>query len=206
MKIYFSKPRYFPALGTKLENFYLQKKYGTIFVETDTYTKVDSAISRVCNIIDTVTLRVNDILPRSEIVRIDSWDVWSFDNTLAQIILPGLKLLQKDKQGSPWVDDEDVPEALRSTSAPPKEHDWDIDAFHHDRWNWVINEMIWAFEAHSNPSGEEIFYDHSNVQPDVSITDQIANIKVDREGLNAYFARKKNGFRLFGKYYEALWN
>jgi hypothetical protein len=31
-------------------------------------------------------------------------------------------------------------------------------------------------------------------------------IKVDREGLDAWQARKANGYRLFGKYYEGLWD
>jgi hypothetical protein len=30
--------------------------------------------------------------------------------------------------------------------------------------------------------------------------------KVDREGMQAYQDRISNGFRLFGKYYEALWD
>jgi hypothetical protein len=31
-------------------------------------------------------------------------------------------------------------------------------------------------------------------------------LKVDHEGLKAYEERKANGFRLFGKYYGALWD
>jgi len=34
----------------------------------------------------------------------------------------------------------------------------------------------------------------------------LKNIKVDREGLKAHQDRKANGFRLFGKYYQALWD
>jgi hypothetical protein len=52
------------------------------------------------------------------------------DHTLSHIVLPMLKQLKKDKHGSPLVDDEDVPEELRSTSAPAKENDWDIDDNH----------------------------------------------------------------------------
>ena len=54
-------------------------------------------------------------------VRIDKYDTWSMDHTLAPIILPMLKQLKETKHGSPWTNDEDVPEELRSTSAPPKE-------------------------------------------------------------------------------------
>ena len=31
-------------------------------------------------------------------------------------------------------------------------------------------------------------------------------MKVDRAGLDAHEKRKQNGFRLFGKYYQGLWD
>ena len=68
--------------------------------------------------------------PKIEYVKIDHYDTWSMDHTLSHIVLPMLKQLKKDKHGSPLVDDEDVPEELRSTSAPAKENDWDIDDNH----------------------------------------------------------------------------
>ena len=54
------------------------------------------------------------IHPRIVYIKIDRWDIWSLDHTLADIILPSLKLLQKVKHGSPMVDDEDVPVHLQS--------------------------------------------------------------------------------------------
>jgi hypothetical protein len=58
--------------------------------------------------------------PRIEYIKLDRWDTWSFDHTMAEIILPGLKQLKETKQGAPWTDDEDVPEYLRSHMAQPK--------------------------------------------------------------------------------------
>ena len=49
-------------------------------------------------------------------VRIDNYDVWNMDVTLAQIILPMLKRLKEVKHGAPKVDNEDVPEHLRATA------------------------------------------------------------------------------------------
>ena len=66
--------------------------------------------------------------------------------TLARIILPMLQQLNASKHGSPFVDDVDVPEHIRSTQAPPKADEYDVDGFHFDRWDWVMREMIWAFE------------------------------------------------------------
>ena len=78
-------------------------------------------------------------------VRIDKYDTWSMDSTLAYIILPMLKQLQKDKHGAPYTDDEDVPVKLRSTSAPKKKNEYDTDKYHFKRWDWILGEMIWAF-------------------------------------------------------------
>ncbi len=46
-------------------------------------------------------------------VKIDYWDVWDADTTLAIIILPILKRLRKTKHGTPLVEPSDVPEHLR---------------------------------------------------------------------------------------------
>jgi len=88
-------------------------------------------------------------------VKIDRWDTWSMDHTLSYIVLPMLKQLQSEKHGAPFVDDEDVPEELKSTSAPPKENEYDTDANHFKRWDYVLNEMIFAFEHKVDDSWED---------------------------------------------------
>jgi hypothetical protein len=128
-------------------------------------------------------------------VRIDKYDTWSVDNTLALIILPLLKQFKEIHHGSPLVDDEDVPDELKSTSAPPKENEWDTDANHHKRWEWVIDEMIWAFECKVDNSWEDQFWNNTNDK-----------LELDREGYNKYRSRIINGLKLFGKYYENLWD
>ena len=42
-------------------------------------------------------------------VRIDHWDTWSMDDTLAYIVLPMLKQLKETKHGGPHVNNKDVP-------------------------------------------------------------------------------------------------
>lgn len=126
--------------------------------------------------------------PKQKIkVHIDKWDTWSMDHTLAPIILPMLKQLKETKHGSPDVDDNDVPEELRSTSAPPKEKDWDIDDNWHKRWDWVMDEMIYAFDCKANKDDVFMRFD-------------------DRAEQEKEQDRISNGFRLFGKYYENLWD
>jgi hypothetical protein len=127
------------------------------------------------------------------------------DATLALIIHPMLKQLKKTKHGAPHIDDEDVPEHLRSTAAEPKKNEWDTDEFYFKRWDWVLDEMIWAFETYDKDL-EAQFYDDSAVNKNDSIDDQARQMKVDEEGLQAYYDRRRNAFLLFGKYYQSLWD
>ena len=127
-------------------------------------------------------------------VHIDKYDTWSMDHTLALIILPMLKQLRDTKHGSPAVDDEDVPEHLRSTVTNPVE-EWDIDDSWHKRWEWVLDEMIWAFEQLINDDNDHQFFDHSTTP-----------ITYDAEGHKKHSERINNGTRLFGVYFQGLWD
>lgn len=145
--------------------------------------------------------------PEINYIKIDYWDTWSMDTTLSPIILPMLIQLQKTKHGSPHVDDEDVPESVRSTSAPLKKNEWDTDDNWFKRWDWVMDEMIWTFEQLSNWDNDSKFFDHSDVNKDEKdVLKQVSKIKCDQEGLVAHNARIANGLRLFGKYYRGLWD
>jgi len=164
------------------------------------------------------------IYPRIEYVRIDYWDTWSMDSTLSPIILPMLKQLQATKHGAPFVDDEDVPDELKSTAAPAKENEWDTDDNHFARWDWVLDEMIFAFECKVNDSWEDAFREGKHDILWVPV-DKDGNqvpkgehkyyqmehgpnntYKCDYEGMKVVQKRIDNGFRLFGKYYQALWD
>lgn len=162
--------------------------------------------------------------PKINYVKIDRFDTWNMDHTLAQIALPMLKQLQATKHGSPLVDDEDVPDHLKSTAAPSKENEWDTDANHFNRWDWVMGEMIFAFECKVDDSWEDAFRsgehdivwvpvdadgnevpkgEHKYFQMDRGPKD---TYKCDYEGMKVVQKRIDNGFRLFGKYYQALWD
>jgi hypothetical protein len=137
-------------------------------------------------------------------VHIDRWDTWSMDHTLAPIILPMLVQLKANKHGAPIVDDEDVPKELKSTSAEPKEKDWDTDSNHFKRWDWVMDEMIWAFEQKCRDDWQDDYYgDYVEDQKNGPMAGSFEWI--DRDGMNAHQKRMSNGFKLFGKYFENLW-
>lgn len=159
---------------------------------------------------------------RAVSIRIDNYDTWNMDSTLALIILPMLKQLRETKHGSPSVDDKDVPKELRSTAAPAKKHEYDTDENHFKRWDWVLDEMIWAFEQkHPDYDCDQQFYSGNmdtvwipSKQLDEKgkpLTYEMTKgpndtYKVDTKGLHKHYARMTRGFTLFGKYYQGLWD
>jgi hypothetical protein len=147
-------------------------------------------------------------------VEISDHDVWSLDNTLAYVIHPALVKLRDAKAGSPFVDDEDVPENLRRSAAPPTENEWETDDNFHARWVWVLNEMIFAFEMKNTDWEDQFWKRYPKLDFKEYPEDEGQDFKPVRwedEGDCDHDARRKfeeriqNGFRLFGKYYQALW-
>jgi hypothetical protein len=171
---------------------------------------VERWANRITPISTAIRVVLDFIHPPIKYVKIDRWDTWSMDHTLAYIILPMLKQLDKEKHGAPYTEDDDVPEYLRSHMAQPKENEWDTDSLHFMRWDWILAEMIWAFEQELKDDDEAQFFDHSECGdekfPWNEAGQYISKIKVDEKGLKAHQERKKNGFRLFGKYYQNLWD
>lgn len=142
-------------------------------------------------------------------VKIDHYDVWSMDHTLAHILVPMLKELQRVKHGAPNVDLADVPRHLHPTAAQQKKFNTigHTDPKFFKRWDWVLAEMIWAHEQFLLDDPDGRFYDHSLAQDSKDdLNTQVSKIKVDRKGLKAYHDRWSNGLRLFGKYYRNLWD
>jgi hypothetical protein len=168
---------------------------------------IDKWSDRLTPICQGIQKVLDFIHPKINYVKIDRWDTWSMDYTLSFIVVPMLKQLKETKHGAPFVDDEDVPEELKSTSAPPKENDWDTDENHFKRWDWVLDEMLWSFEQNLDTNSEEKFFDHAEWdEKEKDFGKNLHKIKIDQPGLKAHQDRKANGFRLFGKYYQGLWD
>lgn len=108
-------------------------------------------------------------------IRIDDHDVWNLYETLAIIIVPSLKRLKEIKHGSPYIDPDDVPIFLRDRAF--------TDDLIHSRWEYVLDEMIYAFEC--------------KIDDDLTDTSKATMAKT---------ARIDNGMRLFAKYYDGLWD
>ncbi len=152
-------------------------------------------------------------------VKIDNYDVWGMDSTLSLIILPMLKLLKEKKKGCPFVVDADVPEHLRSTAPPLKQDEGDAHFAVQRRWDWVMDEMIWAFEHIANDDWEDEFFTGVNDRMFVSVGVDANGEELfsweegpnhtrqyDAEGYAEVQVRISNGTRLFGVYYQGLWD
>jgi hypothetical protein len=174
---------------------------------------------------------IDNFKVRIQYIKIDKYDTWSMDSTLAPIILPMLKQLKATKHGSGVVDMEDVPEHLRYTTTEKYEEQKCFDFYHEDetemgdrdihaRWGWVLDEMIFAFEHLVDDSWEDKFcsgeMDHyseacawnENGKPTLYTMKEGPNhtYKCDYDGIQKVQERINNGLRLFGKYFRNLWD
>ena len=153
---------------------------------------------------------VQDHRRRTEIVKIDNYDVWGMDHTLALIIHPMLLKLKTQKHGYGWIDNKDVPKEIRSTAPGARKgitNKWDWDNFAEARYSWVLDEMIWTFaQLADDDTGESLFYDHTESNKEKDFAKSLGKLKVDRVGLELHQKRIENGLRLFGKYFRTLWD
>lgn len=144
-------------------------------------------------------------------VQIDPWDTWSMDNTLALIVLPMLKQLKKTKHGASFVDNEDVPESLAMPEGWREEKysvNGETDPHFFERWDYVLDEMIWAFEAiNADPADEHAQFYGPLIRSEIEDGEMKLEYEWrNEEGIKAHHERMDNGFRLFGKYYRSLWD
>ncbi len=147
---------------------------------------VDTWVEKTC-------LWVESKRHRTVNIHIDNYDVWSMDHTLSLIITPMLKKLKEEKHGSPFVANEDCRKELHALGSGPRGDT--LDPHWHDRWDYVLNEMIYAFEAIKDDR-RLVNYEVSTFgTPDENL--EMIAITEDRI---------QNGLRLFGKYYNSLWD
>ena len=160
-------------------------------------------------------------------IRIDNYDLWSMDHTLSLIILPMLKKLKEIKHGSPYVDIEDAPHIGKGEETDFGYSDDKI----HDRWEWVLDEIIWAHEqvVDDDDNNYNIYYDpyepdepleplmkftvlnddHTTHEENAIWDTEDSRRKMGKfnaEKYKAYNDRINNGLTLFGKYYRGLWD
>jgi len=177
----------------RIHTRYMDCKYGYVDWPTE-YNRTERLLEQFEDAVQSVYNVFNrlwfDRRTQKVKVHIDRWDTWSMDHTLAPIILPMLKQLKAEKHGAPFVDLADVPKELHGKKLTKKQKEsGEVDDKHFERWDWVLDEMIYAFDCKAN---KDVVYMRFGIE--------------DRDGMKAEQERISNGFRLFGKYYENLWD
>jgi len=130
-------------------------------------------------------------------VIIHDYDVWSMDSTLAHIIVPMLKKLKETQHGHP-------------------------SNLTEEEWDEKLDEMIWAFEQKLINWEEQYIIQQGEIDWDSTEKDEAGNgiIRwskehivdwtnqqiVDWDARTAHHNRMTNGFKLFGEWYEHLWD
>ena len=223
MKIYLSKYRdHWISPYTILEKVLFWKDWENISYKTPWVEKWSNILLPLSKAYRAV---MDTIHPRVKYVKIDYWDVWSMDNTLSPIILPMLKKLKEIKHGSGFIDLEDVPEHLRATNTEDYDSQEVFEFYNenvpdgpdiHKRYEWALDEMIWAFEQLNDERWEDQYWktrpeiDLDEYPEDEGKTFVPVRWKVegvcDWEGRANHQRRIDNGLRLFGKYYQTLWD
>lgn len=226
MKVFLSKYRdHWISPYTILEKVFFWRE---IDYDEPIIVKLNNILEPFCK----VWQKFLDIVhPRISYVKIDKWDSWSMDSTLAQIILPLLKQLRDTKHGSQIVDLEDVPESMRTIDHEEWDSQFCFEFYHepdlqkiqcdlHDRWNWVMDEMIWTFEQLVDDDNDSQFHSGNwdmesvpcewdeNGKPTLYTFKEGPNhtSQFDIEGYQKHQERIANGLKLFGKYYRGLWD
>lgn len=184
MKVYIGPYR--KMLRCNIHTNHMNKKYGYSWPKEQ--SKLEDRLEKIEDVIQSFyNATINKVLDRFDRkikIHIHKYDTWSADHTLSLIILPLLKQLKERKQGSPSVDDSDIPESLHFEEK-------ETDELIHARWDWIIDEMIWTFTILNSENEEYVFEENG-----------LLNSEKTEENRK----RMYNGLRLFGKYYRCLWS
>jgi hypothetical protein len=159
-------------------------------------------------------------------VEIERHDTYSFDHTLALIILPALLQLRETQHGVPTefatvggedYDDQDSFDFYKDT----QKESFDLAI---QRWTEVLDKMIWSFQQIVYGDWEDKYY-HGKAKYDTVPSDPFMNPLTgktentytmvdtnpdehwtDFEGMREHEKRIQEGLELFGKYYKHLWD
>lgn len=179
----------------------------------------DSDISRINKMIESILDVVDDALQavfnvcynkpfidnrdRTIRIKIHDDDLFNLDHTISILVVELLSaFIENGQTGSPSIDADDVPDGMANSLL-------------HDKWNYVLNEMLWAFEQHKIQTWEDQYCsgEVDLVREKIEGTDYCEikkgpndTFKVDHEGVQKHHERIENGLRLFAKYFGGLWD
>jgi hypothetical protein len=160
-------------------------------------------------------------------IRVDDFDTWSLDTTLALIILPALIQLKHTKHGVPsdFVNDSAADYHDQATFDFMKEDKDEVFQKGCAAWETVLDKMIWSFQQLAIEDYDDQYHHgkidigwikSENTFPN-PITGKTAPIYemvdnnpgehwYDVDGHQLHEERIQEGLELFGKYFRSLWD
>lgn len=146
---------------------------------------------------------IHDKRKRTVKIKIDKYDVWNMDSTLADIILPMLKLLKENKHGCPYM-------PVLGQVSNSAQHCFEFYAEEDDlafktgfaEWDAIMDEMIWTFEQYTLDDWEDQYSQKTSEFEENGWEKTI----YDWKGMDNHRERMQNGLNLFTKYYMNLWD
>ena len=147
---------------------------------------------------------VHDRRKRTIKIKLDKYDTWSMDSTLALIIIPMLKQLQRDRHGIPGAmfENDQMTEGDYYKAAEEK-------------WDNIVRHMIWSFEQILEEEHDAFVIIEGKLDLDKYPEDEGKDripLRWEREyemrwdAFHAYHGRIQEGLDLFGKHYRSLWD
>ena len=160
-------------------------------------------------------------------IKIDNYDTWNVDHTVAMIALPLLLQLKETKMGVP-AEFSDVTGAdydmQDSFDFVKEDHNWAFDQKCKE-WETILDKMIWSFLQIVTDDWEEKYHygkaeydwiktNEKFLNPLNGKTEETFQMVdknpgdhwTDFEGMRIHQERIQEGLELFGKYYQHLWD
>ena len=165
--------------------------------------------------------------PRKVNIEIEKFDTWNMEHTLALIILPMLVQLKAQKMG--------IPAEFADVGGGDFDDQYSFDFYNEthnecfekgvERWDEVLDKMIWSFQQIVDGSWEEAYrHGEANItwEPtEEKIMDPVTGKMeeayqmvdknphehwTDLSGMKEHEKRIQEGLELFGKYFRNLWD
>lgn len=160
-------------------------------------------------------------------IKIDNYDTWGLDNTLALIIFPALLQLKEQKHGVPAEFVNDVAEDYNDQMVFDFMRE-DKDAVFQqgiDKWNEILDKMLWSFQQlidddhdskyhHGKRDYDWVVSDHKFTNPTTGLDEDCYEMLdknpdghwYDAVGHRLHNERIQEGLELFGRFFRDLWD
>lgn len=160
-------------------------------------------------------------------IKIDNFDTWSLDHTLALILLPALLQLKEKKHGIPGEFVNDIADEYHNQRTFDFLQDDKDEVFNKgaQKWDDILDKIIWSFQqlaiddyetkyhhGEMNVGWKESEYTVPNINTGVpEKTYEMIDKNPDEHwydavGHRVHEERIQEGLELFGKYYRSLWD